>query len=96
MDYINANEIIKYSEFVGNDIELNEDGNLSFSQIINLCNDNKKRILHKLLINEFKQNEVILFSKDSDNDESENPLISPWTIPDMTLLTLLTSIVFSI
>ena len=81
LDYINVNEIIKYSEFVGNDIELNEDGNLSFSQIINLCNDNKKRILHKLLINEFKENEVILFSKDTDNDESENPLISPWTIP---------------
>ncbi len=81
LDYINVNEIIKYSEFVGNDIELNEDGNLSFSQIINLCNDNKKRILHKLLINEFKENEVILFSNDSDNDESENPFISPWTIP---------------
>ena len=28
-DYVNANEIIKYSEFIDNDIELNEDGNLS-------------------------------------------------------------------
>ena len=50
LDYINVNEIIKYSEFVGNDIELDEDGNLKFSQIIKLCDDddNKKRILHKL------------------------------------------------
>ena len=82
LDYINANEIIKYSEFVDNDIELNEDGNLSFSQVIKLCgDDNKKRILHKLLINEFKENEVSLISKNVDDDESEKLFISPWTIP---------------
>ena len=82
LDYINANEFIKYLEFVDNDIELNEDGNLSFSQLINLCqNDNKKRILHKLLMNEFKGNQVSLFSKNADIDESENLFISPWTIP---------------
>ena len=39
LDYINANEIIKYSEFVDNDIELNEDGNISFSEVIKLCGD---------------------------------------------------------
>ncbi len=82
LDYINANEIIKYSEFIGNDIQLNEDGNLSFSQIIKLCDDdNKKRILHKLLINEFKESEICLISKKSDIDESEKQFISPWTIP---------------
>ena len=82
IDYINANEIIKYSEFVDNDIQLNEDGNLSFSQVIKLCSDdNKKRILHKLLINEFKENQVSLFSENTNNDESENIFISPWTIP---------------
>ncbi len=82
LDYINANEIIKYSEFIDNDIELNEDGNLSFSQLLNLCgNDNKKRILHKLLINEFKENEVSLICKNSENDESEKLFITPWTIP---------------
>jgi ribonuclease R len=43
IDYINTNEIIKYSEFVDNDIELNEDGNLSFSQVINLCGDDNKK-----------------------------------------------------
>ncbi|MBO6978673.1 MAG: S1 RNA-binding domain-containing protein [Prochlorococcus marinus XMU1428] len=82
LDYINANEIIKYSEFIDNDIELNEDGNLSFSKIINLCeNDNKKRILHKLLINEFKANEVNLFYKNADDNESEKLTISPWSTP---------------
>ena len=82
LDYINANEIIKYSEFVGNNIELNEDGNLPFSQIIKLCeDDNKKRILHKLLINEFKENEINLISKDSNNEEPEKLFITPWTIP---------------
>ena len=82
LDSINANEIIKYSEFVGNNIELNEDGNLSFSQIIKLCDDdNKKRILHKLLIKEFKENEINLISKNSNNEESEKLFITPWTIP---------------
>ena len=72
IDYINANELIKYSEFVENEVELNEDGNLSFSQVIKLCSDdNKKRILHKLLINEFKGNEISLISKNADNDKQE-------------------------
>jgi len=82
LEYINANEIIKYTEFVDNDIELNEDGNLSFSQVNKLCgDDNKKRILNKLLINEFKENEVSLISKNEVNNESEKLFICPWTMP---------------
>ncbi len=82
IDCVNPNEIIKYSEFIENDIELNEDGNLSFSQVIKLCgDDNKKRILHKLLINEFKNNEISLISKNPNNHDSEKLFISPWTIP---------------
>ncbi len=90
LDYINANEIIKYSEFVGNELELNEDGNLSFSQVIRLCeDDDKKRILHKLLINEFQENEVSLISKNTYNDESEKLFISPWTIPGYDFINLI-------
>jgi len=90
IDYVNANEIIKYSEFIDNDVELNEDGNLTFSQVIKLCvDDNKKRILHKLLINEFKDNEIRLISKDPDNDESEKLFISPWTIPGFDFTNLI-------
>ena len=82
LDYINANEIIKYSEFFGNDMELNGDGNLTFNQIIKLCkDDNEKRILQKLLTNEFKVNELRLISKNSNNYEPEQLYITPWTIP---------------
>ena len=82
LDYINANEIIKYSEFIDNDIPLNDDGNLLFSQLIKLCgDDNKKRILHKLLINEFEENDVSLNFNNANSDESEKQFISPWTLP---------------
>ena len=82
LDYINVNEIIKYSDFMGINIQLNEDGNVTFGQIINLCDDeNKKRIINKLLNNEFKENKVSLISKNSENDELEKIFISPWTIP---------------
>ena len=82
LDYINTNEIIKYSELIDNNIELNENGNLSLSQMIKFCGDeNKKRILHKILIKEFKEDEVILINKNEDNDETEKLFISPWTMP---------------
>jgi len=89
LDYINANEIIKYSEFIDNDIELNEDGNLSFSQLINMCgDDNKKRILHKLLINEFKENELLLFHKMKIMMNQKNFLFLHGQFLDMTSLIL--------
>ncbi len=90
LDDMNVNEIVKYAAFVGNDIELNEDGNLTFSQIIKLCDDdNKKRILHKLLTNEFKENEVSLISKKSEYDESKKLIISPWTVPEYDFTNLM-------
>ncbi|MBO6960695.1 MAG: RNB domain-containing ribonuclease [Prochlorococcus marinus CUG1438] len=90
LDYINANEIIKYSEFLGNDIELNEDGNLSLSQIIKLCDDDeKKRTLHKLLINEFKENEVSLIYKNPDIEELDQLFITPWVMPGYDFINLI-------
>jgi len=89
-DYINFNEIIKYSELVENDLELDEDGNFKISQLIKLCDDdNKKRILHKLLINELKEIEVSLITKNSDGNHSEKTFISPWTIPSYDLTNLM-------
>ena len=38
-------------------------------------------MLHKILFNEFKENEVILISGNIDKDQSEKLLISPWTTP---------------
>ncbi len=82
LDYVNTNEIIKFSEFLDNNIELNEDGNFLFNQLIKICEgDDRKRILHKLLINEFKENKVNLINKNEDNDESDKLFTSPWTIP---------------
>ena len=81
--------MIKYSEFLGNDIELNEDGNLTFSQIIKFCDDDKKRILHKLLINEVNENEISLISKNSKDDESEKLFTSPWTLPGYDFINLM-------
>ena len=43
IDYINANEIIKYSELFDNEIELNEKGNLSISKAITLCGESNKK-----------------------------------------------------
>ncbi len=90
VDDVNANELIKYSEFLDSNIELNEDGNLSFSKVIELCgDDNKKRILHKLLINEFKQTELSLISKNMDTDEPEEIFITPWTTPGYNFTNLI-------
>jgi len=90
LDYINANEIIKYSELIENNIELNEDGNLTINQIIKLCCDeNKKRILSKLLMNEFKENEISLISKNLDDFGSEKIFISPWSMPGYDFTNLL-------
>lgn len=52
LDYINIAEIIRNSELIDSNIELNENGSLSFKKLVELCrDDNKKRILHKILIN---------------------------------------------
>ena len=82
LDYINLSEIIKYTELIDSNIELNDEGNLSFQQIIESCiDDNKKKILNKLLINLFRENEVALISKDLVSNDSEKKYISPWTLP---------------
>ena len=82
LDYINVSEIIKNSELIDNDIELNDNGTLSFRELVDLCSDdNKKRILHKLLFNVLKENEVTLITKKSILDQSDSKYISPWTLP---------------
>ena len=43
LDNINLSEIIKYSELVDNNLKLNDDGNLTFRQILDLCIDEDKK-----------------------------------------------------
>ena len=89
LDYINVTEIIKNSELIDSNIELNEDGTLSFNKLVELCtDDNKKRILHKILFNVVRDNEVTLISKDNSIVDSKN-IISPWTLPSFDFTNLI-------
>ncbi len=89
LDYINVTEIIKNSELIDSNIELNEDGTLSFNKLVELCtDDNKKRILHKILFNVVRDNEVTLISKDNSIIDSKN-IISPWTLPSFDFTNLI-------
>ena len=85
-DYINPNEIIKYSEFIGNNIELNDDGNFTFIKQLNYAKMILKKNLHKLLINEFKENEQPSFQ--NYQFSIREPIYFTPAIPDMTLLFL--------
>ncbi len=89
LDYINVTEIIKNSELIDSNIELNENGTLSFKKLVELCNDdNKKRILHKILFNVVRDNEVTLISQDNSTNDSKN-IISPWTLPSFDFTNLI-------
>ncbi len=89
LDYINVTEIIKNSELIDSNIELNEDGTLSFNKLVELCtDDNKKRILHKILFNVVRDKEVTLISKDNSITDSKN-IISPWTLPSFDFTNLI-------
>ena len=90
IDNINLSEIIKYSELVDNNLKLNDDGNLTFRQILDLCIDqDKKRVLNKLFINALRDNEVTLISENSDINNSENFIKSPWTLPSYDFTNLI-------
>ncbi len=89
LDYVNVTEIIQNSELIDSNIELNENGSLSFEKLVELCSDdNKKRILRKILINVLRDNEVTLISKDNSIDQTEN-IISPWTLPSFDFTNLI-------
>ena len=90
LDSINVGEIVKYSELIDRDINLNDDGNLTFKQIVDLCEDDKRKIiLHKLLINLLKENEVVLVNKDSEISQLSNLSLSPWTLPSYDFINLM-------
>ncbi len=89
LDYINVTEIIKNSELIDSNIELNDNGTLSFKKLVELCtDDNKKRILHKILFNVVRDNEVTLISKDNSINDFKN-IISPWTLPSFDFTNLI-------
>ena len=76
VDYLNINEIIKNSELIDSEIDLNESGTLTFNQIVELCTDDNKKELNKLLINLLKDNKVKLITKELNVKDSEE-ILSP-------------------
>ena len=75
---------------IDGNIELNDKGTLTFQQLVDLCIDeNKKRILNKLLINVLKDNEFILILEDTNINESDNIYISPWSLPSYDFINLM-------
>ena len=81
LDYLNVNELIKHSQLIDNNFELDEDGNITLESLFNHCKDeHKKRILNKYLINNLKTNKALI----SQSQEIDNKYIfanSPWTLP---------------
>ncbi len=89
LDYINVSDIFKNSELIDSNIDLNDNGSITFKKLVEVCNDDsKKRILHKLLHNAFRDNEVKLLTKDFKNTVPEN-IISPWTLPSYDFVNLI-------
>ena len=90
LEYINVGDLIKNSELINNDIELNDEGTLTVRQLIELCDDeNKKKTLHRHLINVFKENQVVLISNKPDMEKVEKDYVSPWTLPSFDFTNLI-------
>ena len=81
LDYLNVNELIKHSQLIDNNFELDAEGNITLESLFNHCKDeHKKRILNKYLINNLKTNKALI----SQSQEIDNKYIfanSPWTLP---------------
>ena len=88
LDYLNVNELIKHSQLIDNNFELDEEGNITLETLFNHCKDEyKKRILNKYLINNLKTNKALI----CEPKELENKYIfanSPWTLPSKDFINL--------
>ena len=88
LDYLNVNELIKHSQLIDNNVELNDEGNITLESVLNLCkDDHKKRIINKYLINNLKSNKAII----SQSEVIENNFLfanSPWTQPTKDFINL--------
>ena len=78
---INVNEIIKNTQLVESDLELDNNGNLSLDKLLNLCEEgNKKRIINKYLINNLCKNKATI-SNYLNGEILAKSSLSPWTLP---------------
>tara|TARA_B100000614_G_scaffold89205_1_gene80771 strand:+ start:6050 stop:8275 length:2226 start_codon:yes stop_codon:yes gene_type:complete len=89
LNYINVNEIIKQTQILNSNFELDEDGTVSLSKLFNYCEDtNKKRIINKNLSNILNLNKAEIFKNNENKNLSENISysVSPWTFPSFNYI----------
>ena len=88
IDYLNVNDLIKNSQLIDNNFELDEEGNITFESLFNHCEDeNKKRILNKYLTHNLRTNRALICQ----SKEIENTHLfanSPWTLPTKNFINL--------
>ncbi len=88
LDYINVNELVKHSQLIENNVELDEEGNFTLESLFNLCLDeHKKRIINKYLINNLKTNKALI-PQYQELDDKDLIINSPWTLPTKDFINL--------
>ena len=86
---INVNEIIKNTQLLESDLELDNSGNLSIDKLLNLYVENNKiRIINKYLINNSFKNKVNI-SNSLVKEDKFISILSPWTLPSFDFVNLI-------
>ena len=90
LNYINVNELIKQSQLVDTNLNLDEDGSLTLERLFELCKDeNKKRIINKYLKAILKKNNAKLSSSEYDSNLNYDFSHAPWTLPSYDYVNLI-------
>ena len=89
IDYLNINEIIKQTQLINSNTELDDEGNLTLNKLLDISGEkNKTRILNKYLINILKTTEVkIIDNKNIDLDKYTG--VAPWCFPTYDYINLI-------
>jgi len=89
LDYLNVNEIIKQTQIMLPNVELDENGNLTLNKLLELTSDkNKRRIVNKYLLNILKNIDAKIYETKEDYREEING-ISPWNLPTYDYINLI-------
>ena len=89
LNYLNVNELIKHSQLIDSNIELDEEGNLTLDKLFDICkDDNKRRIINKYLINNLRVNQATQNQAEV-MDTNYDFFNSPWTLPAIDFINLI-------
>ena len=89
INHLNVNELIKQTQLIDHNFELDENGTLTLKNLYDNCkDDNKKRIINKYLINTLKNNKARLINNTEKTKESLFSL-APWTLPSYDFINLI-------